>query len=285
MRGREPQLVRPDLGQLPGGPHAAQRQRRVGPREQHQLDRRRQVQQQESELVMAVRLADHVVVVQHQNDRLRQLGQLIDQQRKQRLGKIRRLAPDEGQDIIGTELRAGALQSMGDVPPQPARIVVTGIERHPGERAAFGRAQLPLGNQRRLAEARRGGGQHKLGVSTRQPGDQLRTLHPLRPGRRSVQLRLENHTGARSRCRREVSSRRGWLRRNDTARSIGSVAVIVRIYGMKLTISGENWANLWSSRRDIPLSAAHVTPSWWTYRCLDLEQPPGRLPPWHFFRS
>ena len=53
MRGREPQLVRPDLGH-PAGPHAGQRQRRVGPRNQHQLDRRWQVQQQESELVMAV---------------------------------------------------------------------------------------------------------------------------------------------------------------------------------------------------------------------------------------
>jgi hypothetical protein len=93
-----------------------------------QLDRRRQVQQQESQLVMAVRLADHVVVVQHQNDRLRQPGQLIDQQRKQRFGKIRPLAPDERQDIIGAEIRAGALQSIGDVPPEPAGIVVTGIE-------------------------------------------------------------------------------------------------------------------------------------------------------------
>jgi hypothetical protein len=89
-----------------------------------------------------------------------------------------------------------------------------------------------------------------------------------------VQLRLENHIEARSPGRREASRRRGWLRRNDTARSIGSVAVIVRIYWMKLTISGINWANLWTTRHDIPLSAAHVTPSWWTCRCLGLEQPP-----------
>ena len=87
-----------------------------------------QAQQQETELVMAVRLADQVVVVQHQNDRLRQLGQLVDQQRKQCFGEIRLLAPDEGQDIIGAELRAGTFQGMGDVPPQPAGIVVTGIQ-------------------------------------------------------------------------------------------------------------------------------------------------------------
>ena len=43
LRGREPQLGRPDLGHLPGRPQAGQRQRRVSPGHQHELDSGREV--------------------------------------------------------------------------------------------------------------------------------------------------------------------------------------------------------------------------------------------------
>ena len=36
--------------------------------------------------------------------------------------------------------------------------------------------------------------------------------------------------------------------------------VIARIYWMKLTIRGVNWANFWGTGYDIPLSATHVPP-------------------------
>ena len=55
------------------------------------------MQQQGGKLVVAVAFADHVVVVQHQDDWLRQVGQLVDQQRKQGPGKIQLLVPEGSQ--------------------------------------------------------------------------------------------------------------------------------------------------------------------------------------------
>jgi hypothetical protein len=44
---------------------------------------------------------------------------------------------------------------------------------------------------------------------------------------------------------------------------------------MELTISGENWANLWRTRHDIPLSATHVSP-----KLVDVALPgSGAAPP------
>jgi hypothetical protein len=140
---------------------------------------------------VAAAVPDHVVVVQHQDNRLRQRGQLVDQQRQQRSGEIRRPGPDRGQQVTGTELRAGPLHRAHDMPPQPAGIVIAGIERDPRERPALGRARAPLRDQSGLAEPRRRVNQDEPGGNARQITDELLPLHPLPPRRGSMQFRLD----------------------------------------------------------------------------------------------
>src|SRR6202012_1217948 len=103
-----------------------------------------EMQQERSELIVAVAVAEHVVVVQYQDDWLRHAGQFTDQQRQQRPGKIRWLIPERGQDAVSADPGADALQRPDHMPPQPAGIVVTAIEGDPGEWARLGRAGLPL---------------------------------------------------------------------------------------------------------------------------------------------
>ena len=74
LAGFEAQFTGPDFGQFAGRPPAGQRQRRVSPGDQHEPDGWRKMQQQESELVVAAALGDHVIVIQHHDNRIAQPG-------------------------------------------------------------------------------------------------------------------------------------------------------------------------------------------------------------------
>ena len=60
--------------QLAGRPQPGQRQRRVTAGHQHELGSGREVRQQESDLGVAAVIADDVIVVQHDDNRDRELG-------------------------------------------------------------------------------------------------------------------------------------------------------------------------------------------------------------------
>ena len=66
--GGEPQVGGTDLEQLAPSAKARQRQRRIGPTAEHQVDLRRQVLQQERHGLVQLRRLDDVVVVEHQHD-------------------------------------------------------------------------------------------------------------------------------------------------------------------------------------------------------------------------
>ena len=74
LRRSEPQLGHPDLGHLAGCTQAPNRQRRISPRYQHDLGGRREMIQQESDLVVAAAFGDYVIVVKHENDRCPEFG-------------------------------------------------------------------------------------------------------------------------------------------------------------------------------------------------------------------
>ena len=133
MRGPEAQLAGPELHHLAGGPHASERQRRVNPRQQHELDSRRKVQQQRGDLAVAAAVPDHVIVIQHENGRRPQHGQLVEQQWQQCPREVRIAAPQRSQDLVAAEPGAGPLQRVRDMPPQPTRIVVGRIEGDPAK--------------------------------------------------------------------------------------------------------------------------------------------------------
>ena len=74
LRRHEAQLWYPDLEQIADRPQPPERQRRVYPGDQDDLGHRRKMQQDELQLVVAVAIADHVVVVEHQGHRRSELG-------------------------------------------------------------------------------------------------------------------------------------------------------------------------------------------------------------------
>ena len=69
LRRREAQLGDPDLEQIADRPQPPERQRRIHPGDEDDLSRRRKMQQDELQLVVALRIADQVVVIQHQGHR------------------------------------------------------------------------------------------------------------------------------------------------------------------------------------------------------------------------
>ena len=72
LGGREAQRGAPDLNHVAGGTQRRQRQRRSRPRDEHDLNRGREMLQQERDLLVAAGLDDVLVVVKHENYRRRE---------------------------------------------------------------------------------------------------------------------------------------------------------------------------------------------------------------------
>ena len=111
LLGGEAQVGGPHLDQLAACPHPRQRQRRVGPGGEHQVQLRRQVLEQERHPVVHLGRLDEVVVVEDQQQVLRPSVEVVEQRGERRLGR-----------------RRGRRQQLQRVRPRPAtavRIAVT----------------------------------------------------------------------------------------------------------------------------------------------------------------
>lgn len=163
--------------------------------------------QQERDLVVAAAVLDLVVVIQHQDDRYGDRGQLVEQDGEHRLGHVLG-RPERGQDDITVDLRTSSLQGAHDMPPQVVGVIVASIQRNPGEPPTLARASTPLRHQSRLTEPRRRGHEHQPGVGIRQVASQLSPLYPYlsRPGR--MELGLHRPGQARARLRQGQNSAR-----------------------------------------------------------------------------
>ena len=139
LGGREPQFGHPDLDHLTGRAQPRQRQRRIGSRDEHDLGGWREMQQQESGLFVAAGFLDHLIVVKDENNWCLRCGQLVDQERYHRARDVRDRDPKRPEDLIDVEARAGSLQRVHDMPPQPAGVIVAAIEGDPSERPLFRR--------------------------------------------------------------------------------------------------------------------------------------------------
>jgi len=155
----EAQVVLAQLGQLTAGPQPGQRQRRVGAAGQHQPQHRRRPIQQQGETGVDRWRLDELVVVQQERDLLGPGDQLVDEGGHDRLQRGR-LGPAEqrGDPLANVDPRP--VQRRDDIPPEPHRIVVSGIQRQPGDRPP-GMAR-PVAEQARLPEPRRGADQRQL---------------------------------------------------------------------------------------------------------------------------
>ena len=163
LADREAQVLRPDLGQLAAGSQPGQRKRRVGAAGHDQAHRGRQVGQQELHTLVHPRVGQQVEVVEDEHDGVGGRLQLVEQQRHRDVDGV-----DPG--CTQRRHRPGAQpvrpQRGHHVGPEPDRLVVGLVQRHPGNPTVLARVVRPLGQQRRLAPAGRGGdgGQPGRGV-------------------------------------------------------------------------------------------------------------------------
>ena len=109
----ELQLVGAHLDQLAGGAQAGERQRRVGARRERELERPRRVPQQERHRRVDELVLQHVVVVEHQHDRLGQLRELVDEPRQhdvdQRRAGVRQRRRAPRRRTPGATVRSAAI--------------------------------------------------------------------------------------------------------------------------------------------------------------------------------
>lgn len=194
---REAELKGPELDHLARRAQPCQRQRGIGPRDQHDPCGGRQVLKEERHLLVAACLGDRVIVVEHEDNRGRKRRQLVDQGREHGygVGDLDLTAWHEG---LAAEFRASAPERMGDVPPQPGRVIVTLVERDPGEPLALHRAGPPLRDESRLAEARGRINQDDPGPGggVGQPLDKVWPLDPVLTDSWGVELCRQRHRQA-----------------------------------------------------------------------------------------
>jgi hypothetical protein len=131
LRG-EAQIGGAQFGQLAAGAHPRQRQRRILAGGDDQVDRWRQVIEQEGESLVDGGRAHQVVVVQHQQARGGQGGQVVDQAGEDGCG---RRCGQRG--IQSGQRRAAAgggdgLESSDEVAEELVSVLVVLVEREPG---------------------------------------------------------------------------------------------------------------------------------------------------------
>ena len=144
LRVRERQLGRADLGQARAHAQDVQGEHRVRPRGEDHPQGPRHVQEEKPELVADRPRAEQMRVVEDERHRRRELGQRVDEIGREAVAdRIERRR----------EGRAGAAQAREHRPPEPERIVVGALQRHPGDRQR--RLLGPVRQQRRLAGTRR----------------------------------------------------------------------------------------------------------------------------------
>ena len=189
LLGREPQFRGTQLGQLPAGPQPRQGQWRVAAACQRQVQPRWPVLEQEPERLVHQLRADHVIVIQDQQQRLicvRPAGYLVDQGRHQRLERRWRGRPEQRAHPLA-DSRPHPVQRGHRMPPEPGRVVVASIQRQPGH--GMPAAPDPLGQQDSLAVPGRGAGQDESSSPALvEPLRQSRARHQIRPQPRHVQL-------------------------------------------------------------------------------------------------
>ncbi len=170
-------------------PEPRQAQRRVAAACQRQVQPRRPVLEQEPERGVHRLRADHVIVIQDQQQRLvrvRPAGHLVDQRRHQRLERRRRRRPEQRAHPLA-DPRPHPVQRGHRMPPEPGRVVVAGIQRQPRRRQPA--APDPLGQQDRLAVPGRPADQDQpASPALVEPFRQPRARHQTGPQPGHVQL-------------------------------------------------------------------------------------------------
>ena len=175
----------------------ARGRRRIRAGREDQLQGRRKVLDEECERQVTFLALDHVIVVQHQDRRTGQRGELVEQQRQHGVEQAHARSPQRRQRMP-PDGRIDPVERLHHVGQQAQRIVVALVEVHPAGRAARPLSGAPRRQQGRLAEAGRCAHQGELLAGPGAEGrKQMRTSQGARARRRRMELRLQEHRPGR----------------------------------------------------------------------------------------
>ena len=180
-----------DLAEPPTGAQATEAQTWVGTGGDQHMGLRRKVFDQEPDLVVAGLLTHEMEVVEN-DDHLprhrRQCRQQLGQHPGLDLAGVRR---HEG-GPVRTQRTSGSVECSANVGPEPHRVIVTGVEGHPGGGSGCITGREPLREERGLPEAGGCGDQHdwaKRGIV--QLIDKATAYDPFFADLHRMQLRFE----------------------------------------------------------------------------------------------
>ena len=199
--GGEAQIGGAQLGHLPPGAVAGQRQRRILTRGDDQVHLRRLAFEQKDESVVDRFGINQVIVVKNENKILRDGGNFVDQGRQERLGG-RRLGGLQRSQHTRSDTGRDGLQSRNEVGQKASGVAIPCVQRKP--RGGQGRshpalARQPLADQRGLAAAGGGRDEDQLAMQPLvEPLDQARAEDGAWPRRGDMELGGQNGHGHRA---------------------------------------------------------------------------------------
>ena len=192
----ESQVSGAQLRQFAAPVEECERERRVGARSQEHVKTYRRVLQEVRHGVVHGHGVDDVVVVENEEHVVRLERQFVDHLADQTIERSRSGCTEERCEFRG-DPRPHPVERGDNVAPEPDRIVLSCVERHPPN---FASARLtPVGQQRGLSEAGRRADQRQLARPVPvEVVHETRARHKTRPRRRQVQLgrqHLRQHAG------------------------------------------------------------------------------------------
>src|SRR6266511_2304520 len=179
----EAKLLRPKLRHLPGRAQARERKRRVGAARDRELQRARTMAEQVADRGVDQLVVHEVVVVENQHRPQRRSCELVDQRRQHDVDEAGAGAREPRQRLVA-ESWVDRPQRSDQVAPEPDRVVVSRVERDPGERSRLIRGGTPFAEENRLPPTRRRAQKRQLALA---PGTKRATSSPreTNPGRTS----------------------------------------------------------------------------------------------------
>src|SRR3712207_5689409 len=190
----EGELLGADLDHLSPRPEPPQGQPRIRATCDDEVDVLGEVLEHVGYRFVTAVLGYELVIIEHNYHLMGQLGEIVYELGKHYFGERLTYAaqPDES---IGTEVLfwLNLAHRFNDVHPHPDRIVVLFVQRNPAEGQAGFFCLPPMGQERRLAVARRSTYEGHLAVEgSLQEPEQPRTFDLLRARRRRSQLGLDD---------------------------------------------------------------------------------------------
>ena len=204
----EPELVGPDFQHRPHRAETTQWQDRIRPCRDDEVERIRHAGDQSLDQVVSGSAAQHVVVIQDQDQRLA-VVEGIEQPLQHDTGRVDSRRDEVAIDVVG-DGRTGRAER-GDEPGHEARsVAVTLCDREPG--SPVGIAARPGGEQGRLPEPGRRGHQGQWArCRVIERAEESLARDVFRSGRRRVELRAADewtsagYTRRKCRLRHDVS--------------------------------------------------------------------------------